>query len=98
MHELSIADAIQQHRPAFIVFASPAFCTSKTCGPEIKVVQGLEPAYRDRLAFIHVEIYRDYKPDPSKRQLAQAVGDWRLQTAPLGFFMQSKGVTQTPFW
>jgi hypothetical protein len=97
MHQLSIADAIQQHRPAFVVFASPAFCTSKTCGPEIKVVQGLEPAYRDRLAFIHVEIYRDYKPDPSKRQLAQAVAEWRLQTEPWVFLIDSKGVIQSRF-
>jgi hypothetical protein len=97
MHQLSIADAIQQHRPALVVFATPAFCTSHTCGPEVKVVQGLEPAYRDRLAFIHVEIYRDYKPDPSKRQLAQAVIDWRLQTEPWVFLIDSKGVIQSRF-
>ncbi len=97
MHQLSIADAIQQHRPALVVFATPAFCTSKTCGPEVKVVQGLELAYRDRLAFIHVEIYRDFKPDPSKKQLAQAVIDWRLQTEPWVFLIDSKGVIQSRF-
>jgi hypothetical protein len=97
MHQLSIADAIQQHRLALVVFATPAFCTSNTCGPEVKVVQGLEPAYRDRLAFIHVEIYRDFKPDPSKRQLAQAVVDWRLQTEPWVFLIDSKGVIQSRF-
>jgi hypothetical protein len=97
MHQLSIADAIQQHRAALVVFATPAFCTSKTCGPEVKVVQGLEPAYRDRLAFIHVEIYRDFKPDPSQKQLAQAVIDWRLQTEPWVFLIDSKGVIQARF-
>ena len=97
MHQLSIADAIQQHRPALVVFATPAFCTSKPCGPEVKVVQGLEPAYRDRLAFIHVEIYRDFKPDPSKKQLAQAVIDWRLQTEPWVFLIDSKGTIQSRF-
>jgi hypothetical protein len=97
MHQLSIADAIQQHRPALVVFATPAFCTSNTCGPEVKVVQGLEPAYRDRLAFIHVEIFRDYKPDPSKRQLAQTVVDWRLQTEPWIFLIDSKGIITARF-
>jgi hypothetical protein len=97
MHQLSIADAIKQHRPTLVVFATPAFCTSNTCGPEIKVVQGLEPAYRDRLAFIHVEIYRDYKPDPSKRQLAQAVVDWRLQSEPWVFLIDSNGVIRSRF-
>ena len=97
MHQLSIADAIQQHRPTLVVFATPAFCTSHTCGPEVKVVQSLEPAYRDRLAFIHVEIYRDFKPDPSKKQLAQAVIDWRLQTEPWIFLIDSKGIIQARF-
>jgi hypothetical protein len=97
MHQLSIADAIQQHRPALVVFATPAFCTSNTCGPEVKVIQGLEPAYRDRLTFIHVEIYRDFKPDPSKRKLAQAVVDWRLQTEPWVFLIDSKGIIQSRF-
>jgi hypothetical protein len=97
MHQLSIADAIQQHRPALVVFATPAFCMSNTCGPEVKVVQGLEPAYRDRLAFIHVEIYRNFKPDPSKKQLAQAVVDWRLQTEPWIFLIDSKGIITARF-
>ncbi len=97
MHQVSIADAIQQHRPALVVFATPAFCTSNTCGPEVKVVQSLEPAYRDRLAFIHVEIYRNFKPDPSKKTLAQAVIDWRLQTEPWIFLIDSKGIIQARF-
>jgi hypothetical protein len=97
MHQLSIADAIAQHRPTLIVFATPAFCTSNTCGPEVKVIQSLEPAYRDRLAFIHVEIYRDFKPDPSKKQLAQTVIDWRLQTEPWIFLIDSKGIIQARF-
>lgn len=97
MHLLSIADAIQQHRPALVVFATPAFCESRMCGPQVKAVQSLEAAYRDRLAFIHVEIYRDFKPDPSKRKLAQAVLDWRLQTEPWVFLIDAKGIIQARF-
>ena len=97
MHQLSIADAIQQHRAALVVFATPAFCQSRTCGPEVKVVQGLEPSYRDRLAFIHVEIYTDFKPDPSKKRIAQAVVDWRLQSEPWVFLIDSRGVIQSRF-
>jgi hypothetical protein len=97
MHQLSIADAIAQHRPTLVVFASPAFCTSNTCGPQIKVLQGLEPAYRGRLTFIHIEIWRDYKPDPSKKQIAQTVVDWRLQTEPWIFLIDSHGIIRTRF-
>ena len=97
MHQISIADAIAQHRATLIIFASPAFCTSRTCGPEVKVVQSLEPAYKDRLTFIHVEIYRDFVPDPSKRQLAQTVVDWRLQTEPWIFMIDARGVIMARF-
>jgi hypothetical protein len=97
MHQISIADAIAQHRPTLVIFASPTFCTSRICGPEVKVVQSLEPAYRDKLTFIHVEIYRDFVPDPSKRQLAQTVLDWRLQTEPWIFLIDSRGIIQARF-
>ncbi|TMF57877.1 MAG: thioredoxin family protein [Chloroflexi bacterium] len=97
MHQISIADAIAQQRPTLVIFATPAFCQTATCGPEVKVVQSLEPAYQGRLAFIHVEIYRDYKPDPTKRQFAQTVLDWRLQTEPWIFLIDSKGIIRARF-
>src|SRR5205807_874787 len=97
MHQISIADAIAQHRPTLVIFASPAFCTSRICGPEVKVVQSLEPAYKDRLTFIHVEVYRDFAPDPSKRQLAPAVLEWRLQSEPWIFLIDARGIIQTRF-
>ena len=61
------------------------------------MVQSLEPTYRDRLTFIHVEIYRDFVPDASKRQLAQTVVDWRLRTEPWIFLIDSKGIIQARF-
>ena len=97
MHQLSIAEAIAQHRPTLVVFASPAFCTSRICGPEVHVVQSLEPDYRGRLAFIHIEIYRDFKPDPSKKQLAPTVAEWRLTTEPWIFLIDPNGVIQARF-
>jgi hypothetical protein len=97
MHAISIADAIAQHRPALVVFATPAFCESATCGPQVHAVQLLEPAYRDRLTFIHVEIFRDYKPDPAKRQLTATVVEWRLQTEPWVFLIDARGTIAAEF-
>lgn len=97
MHRLSIADAIDQHLPSLVVFATPAFCTSATCGPQVRAVEALEPAYRDRLVFIHVEIYRDFKPDPSKRQVTATVLEWHLQTEPWVFLIDRKGVIRAAY-
>jgi hypothetical protein len=97
MHQLSIAQAMQQHRPTLVVFASPAYCTSRACGPEVSAVQSLEPTYRSRLSFIHVEIYTNFKPDPSKRTIAPTVTEWRLQSEPWIFLIDSRGVIQSRF-
>ena len=97
MHGLSIADAIAQHRPTLVVFATPAFCTSATCGPEVHAVQQLEPDYRDRLTFIHVEVYRDFKPDPSGRHLSPTVLEWRLPTEPWVFLIDRDGNIASAF-
>ncbi len=97
MHQISIAQAIADHKPTLVVFASPAYCTSATCGPEVKAVQTLEPAYRDKLAFIHIEIYTNYKPDPAKRQVAPTVVQWRLQSEPWIFLIDSTGTIRARF-
>ncbi|HVR89282.1 MAG TPA: hypothetical protein VHG53_07025 [Candidatus Limnocylindria bacterium] len=97
MHELSIADAIAQHRPALVVFATPAFCTSATCGPEVHAVQLLEPAYGDRVAFIHAEIYQDFRPDPAKIRFTPTVQEWRLQSEPWVFLIDRTGTIAAAF-
>lgn len=97
MHEVSIADVIAQHDAALIVFATPAFCASAMCGPEVNAVQQLEPAYHARIAFVHVEIYRDFKPDPSKKSLTPTVLEWHLQTEPWVFLIDSTGVIRYAF-
>jgi len=91
MHAISIADAVAQHRPTLVVFATPAFCTSATCGPRVQAIQALEPAYRDRLTFIHVEVYTDIRPDPSRRRLSPVMTEWHLQTEPWVFLINHVG-------
>lgn len=97
MHEVSIADAIAERRPTLAVFATPAFCTSRMCGPEVRVVQSLESAYGDRLTFIHVEIYQDFKPDPSKMRFTPTVLEWQLQSEPWVFLIDRNGVIRFAF-
>jgi hypothetical protein len=96
MHQLSIADAIAKHQPALVIFASPALCVSQICGPEVHVVQTLEPTYRDRLAFIHIEPYQ-LKPVPSRQNINPVVTAWRLQTEPWIFLIDANGIIQARF-
>ncbi len=56
-YKVSVHDALASHQPFVLVFATPAFCTSKVCGPtldSIKAVAKSEPG----MTFINVEPYR----------------------------------------
>ncbi len=88
LYRLSVADAIQSQRPAVIVFASPAFCVSATCGPQVDAVSELKDTYRGQADFVHVEIYADpqaIQGDLAQAELAPAVAEWGFTALPHWF-------------
>jgi hypothetical protein len=79
LHQVTIADAIRQGRPALVVFATPVYCVSRFCGPVTDVIEELALDYRDRAEFIHVEIWRDFQGQVVNR----AAADWLLRDKEL---------------
>jgi hypothetical protein len=79
LHEWTIARAIEEGRPAVVVFSTPVWCISQFCGPVTDVVQGLAARYDDRAVFIHVEIWRDYQ----NQTINRAAADWLLREGDL---------------
>lgn len=91
LYQLSIADAVATGKPTVVVFASPAFCTSPTCGPQTDTVSELKDSYGGQANFIHVEIYDNphlIQGDLSQATLVQAVQDWGISAVP-GWFNES---------
>jgi len=72
LHRTTIADALSQHRPILVIFATPTFCVSIMCGPETDGLEELAKRYPDRAVFIHVEIWRNYQ----KSVVNKAAADW----------------------
>lgn len=88
LYQLTVAQAIESPRPAVVVFASPAFCTSATCGPQVDTVKELKAAFADRADFVHVEIYDlpdEIQGDLSKARFAPAVDEWGFSSIPHWF-------------
>ncbi len=81
LHETTIADALRTGTPAVVIFATPAFCESRFCGPITDVIQDLAERYSDRAEFIHVEIYREY--EQGNVVVNQAAADWLLRNGDL---------------
>jgi hypothetical protein len=93
--QYSIASSLTAHKPFVVVFATPKFCTSRTCGPVVDVVN----AVHDRLSrtdvrFIHVEIYEDNEP---AKGFNRWVREWHLPTEPWIFLVGSDGRIRAKF-
>lgn len=95
MHYARIVDSIDAHHPMVIYFGTPGFCQSKTCAPEVQVVQALQAKYQSRgVDFIHVETYQGGRPDNtdlSKATLSATFKEWKLTTEPWVFVVNQSG-------
>jgi hypothetical protein len=87
LHASSLDEVLATGKPTVILFASPGFCASQTCAPQLGVLIGVRPRYGDAVSFVHVEIYKD----PRNQVLADAVTEWRLPSEPWVFFVDRNG-------
>jgi hypothetical protein len=93
LYQVSLDQALKQGRPTVLIFATPGFCQTAVCGPDVEVVKQLFDTYGQEAAFIHVEVYQE----PSTRTLAAAMVAWRLQTEPWLFLIDGAGLIQARY-
>lgn len=92
-YRLSIDQALSNGKPTIVLFSTPGFCESRICGPDYEILGKVYPSYKDKINFIHVEVYKDIpNPNLSKPQLADALVDWGLQTEPWTYILDKNGV------
>lgn len=87
LHRLSIGEAVTNGKPTVILFATPRFCHTQTCGPNLQVVQSIAQNYSDRVNFVHVEVYKNF----DAFELADAMREWNLETEPWLVFVDVTG-------
>ncbi len=91
----SVADSLKEPAPFVLVFATPKFCTSRTCGPVVDVAEAVEKRFSGtRVRFIHVEIYQDNNPSAGFNRW---VKEWRLPTEPWVFLVGRDGRIKARF-
>ncbi len=99
-YRLTIAEALDQHKPLMIVFSTPAFCQTQTCGPQLDVAQALKQQYGGQMSFIHIEVFE--RPDllldgKGELRARAAVREWRLQIEPVVFLVDAQGLVADRF-
>src|SRR5215216_5366001 len=93
LHQVSIADAIAQGKPALVAFVTPGYCSTRFCGPTYELVKKLLPTYGDKAALIHIEVWKD----PINKVPADAVTEWNLKSEPFLFVLDKNGVITDKF-
>jgi hypothetical protein len=91
MHEIDFADVVGK-KPVVLVFATPAFCQSRVCGPVVDEVQEVADKHGDEAAFIHMEIYEDN--DPSSEEARPQLAAFGLETEPWTFLIDKNGIVR----
>ncbi|HEX2127850.1 MAG TPA: hypothetical protein VHF58_01390 [Solirubrobacterales bacterium] len=92
MHEDDLADVLGKE-PVVLLFATPALCQTRVCGPVVDVAEQVKRDMPDAASYIHMEIYED---NIAKRNnLRPQVTAYNLPTEPWLFVIDCEGVIDT---
>ena len=94
LYEQTVAGAITARRPFVVVFASPAFCTTPLCGPQVEDLGAIAPAYAGRADFIHIDTYQHpelIRGDLEHAERSPFLKQWGLKTDEWTFVVGADG-------
>jgi hypothetical protein len=87
-------------KPSMIVFATPAFCQTRTCGPALDVIKDVAQGFKDQVVFVNVEPYllqetpnglQPLLSEQGQLQPVEAVIDYGLRSEPYTFVVDADG-------
>ena len=90
MHQVDFADVVGK-KPIVLVFATPALCQSRVCGPVVDVAQQVADQFQGKADFIHMEVYNDNEVSKGIRPQLQA---YHLETEPWTFLIDRHGIVR----
>ncbi len=99
LYRMTVAEALDSGLPSVVSFASPAFCQSATCGPQVDVITAVKDRLSGRANFIHIEVYDspDKLTDLSRARLVPQMGEWGLPAEPFTFVLDAEGRVAAKF-
>lgn len=87
MHEDNLAEVLGK-RPVLLLFATPALCQSRVCGPVVDIAEQVKANHKGDTAFIHMEIYNENELEKGFRPQVAA---YKLPTEPWAFAIDRNG-------
>ena len=99
LYQITIREAVSSGKPTVVTFATPAFCQTFTCGPQVEVVASVKDRHKAQANFIHVEVF-DLAVESgniSRGQLSPIVGEWGMASEPFTFVLDDDGLVASKF-
>jgi hypothetical protein len=91
----SVRDSLAAHVPFVLTFATPRWCSSRTCGPVVDVVDAARRRFAGNgIRFIHVEIYAGNDP---RKGFNRWYKEWHLTSEPWTFLVGANGRIKAKF-
>jgi hypothetical protein len=95
LYRSSVAQAVAAHAPFVLTFATPKFCSSRTCGPVVDVVSHVRRQFtKTPVRFIHVEVYEHNDPAQGYNRWMR---QWHLESEPWVFLVGADGRIKDKF-
>ena len=101
LYAKTIAEALDEGIPLVVSFATPAYCKTATCGPQLDTLKQLKATHSERINFLHVEVY-DNPPEIresgiSGAKLSPILAEWGLPTEPWTFVIDADGIVRAKY-
>ena len=91
LHEEDLAEVLGK-KPVVLLFATPALCQTRICGPVVDEAEQVKREFGDEVAFIHMEVYNDNDLSKGPRPQMRA---YNLPSEPWLFVIDRNGVVRT---
>ena len=88
LHAVSLADVIGTGRPVAVLFATPALCQTRYCGPVLNELLAASVPFQHDVTVVHVEIYQSL----TGTQESPTVLAWNIPYEPFFFTVDGGGV------
>lgn len=93
MHGRSLDEALEAGEKVMMIIATPAYCTSRLCGPEVELLDDMQ---QEGITFIHVEVLANDDPQTVRtfNPLAPAAAAWKLEEEPALYSIADGVITE----
>ena len=101
LYRITVEEALDKGIPLLVAFATPAYCQTATCGPQVEVLKHMNETYEGRINVIHVEVY-DNPPEIRDAgievaRLTPVMSEWGLPSEPWTFVVDREGIVRAKY-